>query len=239
LDRTWTQESISRAVQAGGNFNPNFKSDISDFWLQNMSCPKHLNCAVRIENIASDATDQEIFSLIREGKVFSFSKSEPVAGRFPNCAARLVFTTQAAAEAFVHRGQLFPGICLRGHRWRVWWNREPCYPVNAGEQHQSRVIQIIGPESIMSAEGMERLFRSSGIKFKLVDRKEWLVEGDKMVAELSFSSILGQSRAAVKCFHDYLKWMEWESHFNIWYARDPCEPISIDMGSAFFVSGSG
>lgn len=60
----------------------------------------------------------------------------------------------------------------------------------------------------MSAEGMENLFRASGIKFSLVDRKEWAVDGGKMVAELSFSSILGQSRQAMKAFHMYVEWMQ-------------------------------
>jgi hypothetical protein len=31
---------------------------------------------------------------------------------------------------------------------------------------------------------MEGWFPTSGIKFKLVDRTEWWVDGDKMVAEL-------------------------------------------------------
>jgi len=154
LERTWTEESIGRVVQAGGSFNPNFKSDVSDFWLRNQNCPDHLNCAIRIENIASDAAGKEIFDTIREGKVFSFSMALPKPGRFVNCAARLVFTTRPAAEAFIHRAQQFPGISLHGHRWRVWWNRDRCCPVGPEEHHQSRVLRIMGPVPIMSADGI-------------------------------------------------------------------------------------
>jgi len=193
VERSWTQDSINRVVQAGVQFNQNFKSDVSEFWLRNQSCPEHFNCAVRIENISSDATMKEIFDMFREGKVFSFSISPPKPGRFVTCAARLVFTTRAAAQAFISKTQIFPGISLRGHRWRVWWNRDRCCPVQLEEQHQSRVLQMSGPVSIMSAEGMENLFRKSGIKFQLVDLREWSVDEEQMIAELSFSSILGQS----------------------------------------------
>lgn len=99
LDHKPTAEELARATRAGLRVNPNFKSAMSDFWVRNRSCPPHLNCAIRIENISAHATNKEIFQLIREGKVFSFSKSAPVAGRFPNCAARLVFTNRAAAKA--------------------------------------------------------------------------------------------------------------------------------------------
>jgi hypothetical protein len=224
LERTWTQDSINRVVETGVQFNHNFKSDVSEFWLRNQKCSEYLNCAVRIENIAPHATMKEIFDMFREGKVFSFSISPPKPGRFATCATRLVFTTRAAAKAFISKAQEFPGISLHGHRWRVWWNRDRCCPVGPQEQQQSRVLRIAGPESITSAEGMENLFRKSGIKFDLVDLKEWLIGEEQMIAELSFSSILGQSRAAKKCFHEYLKFMEWEPYFKIWYATDPCEP---------------
>jgi hypothetical protein len=50
------------------------------------------------------------------------------------------------------------------------------------------------------------------------------IHGSFSTCAVSFSSILGQSRAAMKCFHEYLKFMEWEPYFKIWYATDPCEP---------------
>jgi len=74
---------------------------------------------------------------------------------------------------------------------------------------------------------LENLFRKSGIKLQLIDQKEWVVDNEQTVAELSFSSILGQSRQAMKCFHEYLKYMEWEPYFKISYGPDPCESMPM------------
>jgi len=105
LNRAWTLETTQLAMQAGAAYNPNFKSDLSKTWLRNQDCPMHLNCAIRIENISADANDKAILELVREGKIFQFFKVKPVPGRFRNCAARLVFTTRASAEAFIIRGE--------------------------------------------------------------------------------------------------------------------------------------
>jgi len=44
------------------------------------------------------------------------------------------------------------------------------------------------------------------IKVQLVESKEWLlIVGDRRLVEFSFSNILGQSRAAVKCLLDHVK----------------------------------
>jgi hypothetical protein len=58
---------------------------------------------LRLENISASASNKEIFDIIHDGKIFSFSKKDPVPGRFVNCAGRLVFMTRAAAEAFLQK----------------------------------------------------------------------------------------------------------------------------------------
>jgi hypothetical protein len=210
------------AQAVGLNRNPKYQGDLTELDIVNATCPPDLNCAIRIENISAHATYFDIFACFKEGKVFSFSKREPIPGRFPNCAARLVFTTRHAAEAFVARGQSLEGISLHGYRFSVKWNRDACRPVRDGERHQSRVIRVMGPEKELCAQGIEAVFHTH-IKFKLVDIREWLVDGHKKVVELHFCSILGQSRVAYKFFHEYMEFWGLTGRFSIGFGPDPCE----------------
>lgn len=213
---------LTKAQAVGMKRNPLYRGDLTELDISNATCPPELNCAVRIENISCHATEAEIFSMVIEGKVFSFSKKDPIPGRFPNCAARLVFTTRAAAEAFVARGQSWEGIVLHGHRLKVKWNRDACRPVRDGERHQSRVIRIMGPKNELCAEGVEKIFHTH-IKFKLVESKEWIIDENMKMVELSFCSILGQARIAYKFFHEYMECWGLKG-FSIGFGPDPCEP---------------
>jgi hypothetical protein len=64
MERVWNIETARRAIQAGGRSNNDYKSDLGEIWLRNQACPLHLNCAVRIENIAADASDKEILEQV-------------------------------------------------------------------------------------------------------------------------------------------------------------------------------
>lgn len=213
---------LRKALAVGMNRNPLYRGDLTELDISNATCPPELNCAIRIENISCYATEAEIFSMFIEGKVFSFSKKDPVPGRFRNCAARLVFTTRAAAEAFIARGKSWEGIVLHGDRFHVKWNRDACRPVRDGEHHQSRVIRIMGPKNELCAEGVEEIFHTH-IKFKLVESKEWMVDDSTKMVELSFCSILGQARIAYKFFHEYMECWGLKG-FSIGFGPDPCEP---------------
>jgi hypothetical protein len=85
-----TSESKTKMIEIGMDLNSNYQGDITDFDVENFKCPPKLNCALRIENISANATAKEIFDVFHEGKIFSFSKKDPVPGRFTNCAGRLV-----------------------------------------------------------------------------------------------------------------------------------------------------
>jgi hypothetical protein len=85
-----TSESKTKMIEIGMDLNSNYQGDITDFDIENFKCPPKLNCALRIENISANATAKEIFDVFHEGKIFSFSKKDPVPGRFTNCAGRLV-----------------------------------------------------------------------------------------------------------------------------------------------------
>lgn len=47
--------------------------------------------------------------------------------------------------------------------------------------------------------------------------------GETKVVELHFESILGQSRAAMKCFASWVNPMMYGESFKISYAPDPCD----------------
>jgi hypothetical protein len=134
-------ESKTKMVALGMDLNSNYQGDITDFDIENFKCFSKLNCALRLENISANATDKEIFDVFHEGKIFSFSKKDPVPGRFTNCAGRLVFMTRAATEAFLQRAQTV-GVSIRGEYMKVIWNRDRCCPAKESEYHQSRVIQM-------------------------------------------------------------------------------------------------
>jgi hypothetical protein len=187
-----------------------------------------LNCALRLENISANATHKEIFDVFHEGKIFSFSKKDPVPGHFTNCAGRLVFMTRAATEAFLQRAQTV-GASIRGEYMKVIWNRDKCCPAKESEHHQSRVIQIAGPQGEFDALGVEQMLHKK-LNFELVDSGE-LVGGGRRVVELQFASILGQSRVAVRDLNEYLSRNNMVDRFEIWYAPDPCDRVSLDASS--------
>jgi hypothetical protein len=224
-----TSESKTKMIEIGMDLNSNYQGDITDFDIENFKCPPKLNCALRLENISADATDKEIFDVFYEGKIFSFSKKDPVPGRFTNCAGILVFMTRAATEAFLQRAQTV-GVSIRGEYMKVIWNRDKCCPAKESEYHQSRVIQIAGPQDEFDALGVEEMLHTK-LKFELVDSGEWLVEGGRRVVELQFASILGQSRVAVRYLNEYLSRNNMVDRFEIWYAPDPCDRVPLDASS--------
>jgi hypothetical protein len=120
-----TTKSKSKMVEIGMDLNSNYQGEITDFDIENFKCPPKLNCALRLENISANATYKEIFDVFYEGKIFSFSKRDPVPDRFTNCAGRLVFMTRAATEAFLRRVQTV-GVSIRGEYMKVIWNRDKC-----------------------------------------------------------------------------------------------------------------
>lgn len=57
--------------------------------------------------------------------------------------------------------------------------------------------------------------------------EEWLANnGDRKIIELHFQSILGQSRAAIKCFYSWLELTGNAEEYGIYYAPDPCNPMA-------------
>ena len=225
MPRTIDPVLASMAQHVGIDLGGNYKGDITKEHIYNAIAPVHDNCALHIIGLPADIALNEVFSEI-VGKVFSFQLHSPVPGKWTGCGARLVFTNRAAAEEFYWRARTGLGIIVRGHQIRVLWNRDPCRPQHYADRHQSRVLQIKGPNNpIFSAEEVEQFFAKK-LLFKLVDRKEWLEAGGLKVVELHFPSILGQSRPAMKQFYEWLDETDQRSVFKIQYAPDPCDPTA-------------
>jgi hypothetical protein len=226
------------AQHVGIDLHGNYKGDITKEHIYNAIAPISDNCALHIIGLPADITLREVFSEI-VGKVFSFQLHAPVPGKWTGCGARLVFANRATAENFFCKARTGPGIIVRGHQIRVLWNRDPCRPQHYADRHQSRVLQIKGPNTPQfSAETVERFF-ATNLLFTLVDRKEWVEAGGVKVVELHFPSILGQSRPAMKQFYEMLDETDQRSIFKIQYAPDPCEaafPSTISWPDFHFPS---
>jgi hypothetical protein len=224
LPRSVDPDLAYMARRVGIDLEGNYKGDITKEHIYNAVAPICDNCALHIIGLPADVSLKEIFSVI-VGKVFSFQLHAPVPGKWNGCGARLVFTTRAATEDFYYKARTGLGIAIRGHQIRVLWNRDPCRPQHYADRHQSRILQIKGPDiGNFSAEGMERFFASK-LLFNLVERKEWPVSDEMKVVELHFPSILGQSRPAMKQFYEMLDETEQRHNFMIQYAPDPCDPV--------------
>lgn len=222
LPRTVDPELAHMAQRVGIDLEGNYKGDITKEHIYNAIAPVSDNCALHIIGLPADIALKEVFSVI-VGKVFSFQLHAPVPGKWNGCGARLVFTNRAAAEEFYWKSRIGVGIIIRGQQIRVLWNRDPCRPQHYADRHQSRVLQIKGPNvPNFSAEGTEQFFASK-LLFQLVERKEWLEAGGLKVVELHFPSILGQSRPAMKQFYEMLDDTDQRSVFKIKYAPDPCD----------------
>jgi len=209
---------FQQIVELGLDINPNYQGEID---LENATLPEHLNCCIFVKDIPAYAGLKEVLSSIFEGKIFTSKLYPPVKGQFDTCAAKIAFTTREAAEALFYRANygIF-GMRVFGKRVTVMWNRDKSRAVEYSQSRQSRVVRIWGPRTFPTDEVVK--FFHDNIAFELVDRREWVVAGDMKVLELHFPSILGQSRAAMKCFLEYKKIMDQNDRFAICYAPDPC-----------------
>ena len=210
-----------RAQDLGVSLQTTYQGDIDHSFLDNVTAPHYVNCAVFIIHIPAQAELRELTAVI-DGKIFSLSLTPPNRD-FTGCAASVVFTTRAAALAFVTKASL-PGIYIHGQRLRVTWDRNIRRPLLPGLAYQSRVLQIKGPASQLDAGDFIRLF-GANIQFRLVNMREWMVPGDEKIVELEFCSINGQSRIAMKLFYSYIQGTWMEDLFSIQYGPDPCEPL--------------
>jgi hypothetical protein len=198
-------------------FNPNYKGDVK--W-EVLEIPDEENCCLYLKGIPEYATRQQIFDQLCMGGIYTFKLDPPIPERYTTCAAKVAYTTRAAAERLVDHALTF-GLFILGNRVKVSWNRNKTRELEGLEARQSRVIQICGPNKMGASKLIE--FFHSNIDFTLVECHEWLTaNGSRKVVEIHFESILGQSRAAMKCFAQTANSMEDGNDYSVSYAADPC-----------------
>lgn len=201
------------------DLNKNYKGG---FNLENVMLPESQNCCLFIRNAPGHARLSDFLAPIYEGKVFNSKLYPPILGQFLTSAAKVAFTNRAAAQSLLNRAKYSAdGVRVLGRRVIVMWNRDKSRPATDSEYHQSRVVEITGPEDFSSLEFIQLFSRY--IQFELTDYKEWKVVGGKKVLQLHFASILGQSRAAMKCFIEWKKLYDPMDGFSIAYGHDPSD----------------
>lgn len=187
--------------------------------------PADENTSLYLRGIPAHATLKEHYSQFIEGAVFAYTVDPPIPGFYTTCAARLAFTTREAAEAFYDRAnRTYRGVRIGGQKINVQWSDHKTRPLCPEEGHQTRVVQVKGTSELSPANLLD--FFHTNIDFELVHLDEWLVDGGHgKVVEIHFQSILGQSRAAMKCFYKWVALAEDRDDYRITYGPDPCNPM--------------
>lgn len=213
----------SHLMQNGAHlydFNNGYQGEIDDFVIANRSCTEEDNCAVFITNIPVQAYNSEVLDKIHEGGIFSFYRRPPQNGH-RKCAVALAFKRPEAAKAFVERANGPVGYVVQGVRLTVVPSRDRIAPVPNDKLRQTRLLHIRGPKYVIFGDQIER-FLHSKIKFVLVRRAEWVDRAECRTIEFEFSSIRGQSRAAMKALIWYFERTPYWPQISINYGTDPC-----------------
>ncbi|RYP55066.1 hypothetical protein DL768_000382 [Monosporascus sp. mg162] len=104
-------------------------------------------------NRSADIPDEQNVSLF----VQNIPADPPADGHLTCCAKIALYTREAAEKLYsqISAG----GIVIRGHRLRCRWNRVKVAP--RGEQWNSRVLLIVGPESEITRQRLDECFANN------------------------------------------------------------------------------
>ncbi|KAH7313122.1 hypothetical protein BKA65DRAFT_600640 [Rhexocercosporidium sp. MPI-PUGE-AT-0058] len=214
-DRPPTNPEVARlAHDTGVDIEPNYEGEVSEFLIRDRACPQYLSTAVYIKWVDPAWTSEDIFNIVREGGVYKYSRQEPNRD-YDTCAVTLTFKHQGAAARFLSRARN-EGVYIRGQKVEVVPSVHPCWGIEEGKEHQSRVLKVEGPEELLDADDLEAKFHRN-IRFTLVKKEEW-TEGGYKTIHFHFESILAQSRAAALYLHkeNKIPGLRWQ------FVQDPC-----------------
>lgn len=217
-------QTINLLRLVGITTSVHYQGDVN---MVNILLPKKENCSLFLGRLPARATPADIFNDISEGGIFHCSIAAALPGKHSTAAAHLAFKTRAAAEDFYTRADdPSRGFYVLGHRIKVTWNRNKLSGLEDSQMYQSRVVRIWGPSAYVNSHEIEALLHNF-IKFELVDRREWFAHGGEIrVVELSFPSIFGQSRAAMKLLCEKQHAGMLHRLLSFAYAPDKCDPTS-------------
>jgi hypothetical protein len=230
----------NQLMQSGGHLidvNDGYQGEIDEFVMANRMCSEEHNCAVFILNVPVEAYNFELLDQIREGGIFSFHRRPPQNGH-RKCAVALAFKRPEDAKAFIARANGREGYVVRGVRMTVVASRDRIAPVPSNKLCQTRLIHLRGPKDLVSGDQLEA-FLHTVIKFVLVRRSEWVDRAERRTVEFEFSSIRGQSRAAMKALIGYHESLPYWPAISINYGDDPCEgPVTPSPAKQLYTSGN-
>ncbi|KAH8597104.1 hypothetical protein B0O99DRAFT_685024 [Bisporella sp. PMI_857] len=206
-------------------FNPSRSNYRGEMNIDEMWIPERMNCKVFVTGIPAVASRKDIFAAINEGKIVSLSYNPPLRGKFSTAAASITFATRESSDKFMARAQSDgQGVFIRGKRVKAVRNRSKAAPQDEIDEIQTRIIQIYGPPGLIKLGTIVYVLRKF-IKFELVNGFETIIEdGRRKTVTLEFESIIGQSRAAVKCLLALAEEEGVGGKIKIQYLADPCDP---------------
>jgi hypothetical protein len=174
------------------------------------------NCALFLTKIPPEATLHELFSVITTGAVFCLHINPPN-GIHTTKAAKLAFMTPEAAEAFLKQTQSERGIVLHGKRIQGRYNRNGY--VRNENIWQSRVLELIGPTSLMTLEYWTAHF-SKFSEFELDAYRLLPTTVDGLsIMEFRFARIDGQAQTCLQCIKTD---PSLQGIIQVRYGTDPC-----------------
>jgi len=193
--------------------------DLEAEWL-----PESLNCKLFVTGVHPSASRKEIFDAIKDGKVHTFSYNPATLPRFRTAAFSISFANRESSDRFKNRAD-GEGVYIKGLRIKVVRDRTKMPALEEYEHMQTRVVRIYGSPGTLSLARIVHVLRKF-IKFELVHGTENTIDGGRRsVATLHFESIVGQSRAAVKCLMNLAKNEGLENQIRTRYQPDPCDPF--------------
>jgi len=226
-------ELSEKAEKEGVKPNPNYKGELTEQSIEMAKVEQHENCAIHVNGLPGNVSAQEFLSYVHTGKVFLCTINPPDE-EIETSAARLVFTTRSAAERFLAEANGWGGIRIRGLRIGAMWDRSRWGPAPEVDKHQTRVLQILGPNKPkFNVDYVTAIFKKD-IDFEYCGTREWARSKEQKVVEICFSSILGQSRQALKYFKVRANFDGVEEFFEVKYGPDPCDGGNPDIGRDMF-----
>jgi len=186
--------------------------------------PYFLNTAVWLSGIPPEASLKEIFATF-VGKIYAFSKSKPIPGVYDTSGASVTFASRSSAHNYLLKAQdPNRGIWIRGKPINVIWDKN--HSRGLENPMQSRVVSFKVP--MKEDVGDFIVYLETNLTFDLVEDTlvRPMAEGRHKIIYMFFSSIRGQSRAAMKCVLESANFRGQRHNYSAYYAPDPCESSS-------------
>lgn len=175
--------------------------------------PDHLNTSLWLKGLPPNIQPSQLFDMIHCGAVWSLDL-KPTTNEHATVAATLTFKTAYAASAFWKHCR-FQGLELDGYWISASYNK---FGVPESASTESRVLQVEGPEHLMTPDGWEVQFKKA-CRFQ-IDRWCYLAcpFPGRVRMEFRFVRIDGQAQSCRQMIERELGYLG----ITVCYGVDPC-----------------